>query len=528
MRCIVFIFLQLIIGINSYSQSNNNWIDEFEDADKQEIITIEEELSQTDIAIFNYFATTFFDSIAQDIYTIPISREIFETLNNRLLLKQKLSDIYTAYVNGTKYSIDSIQEFKLSLDLNVMFIQDEYKKLTLTTNELENTEDTISMILILQKNDNSWDLIHLNAKQFFTFYSLASKTYLIKKGYSSNLSTENTSIKNDIPHVESDITYANVIINNEIVESIQLAISNYEEDTTNSFYNIYSYDLDNLIDRWNAYLYEEEAFDIVLDDSTAFNTVDDMVAIDTKVQYKEPEKQINAQISTSKNNEQNNAKTEQNSTDETSNNTESSHETRNQDYTPINSNSRANLVFRVQIAADNVPLSENKLAKIYNGPRKIQMFQEEGWYKYYIAECSTLREAVGIKKESMVSDAFVMAYKDGKKVKYYLKYVHAEKGSIPPLDFIDLKSLSSNKTIIVIQIAADKVPLDNNTLKEIYSGKVPINYLYEDGWHKYSFGNFKRFWPANFARRKCGVPGAFIVAYRNGEKIDLWADSKKD
>jgi len=137
-----------------------------------------------------------------------------------------------------------------------------------------------------------------------------------------------------------------------------------------------------------------------------------------------------------------------------------------------------------------------------------------------------LKEAILIKKESHVHDAFVMAYKDGKKIKYYLKYQKAEKGSVPPYSFIDLKSLSENSLVIVVQIAADTKPLSDERLREIYKGDKPLNYLYEEGFHKYSFGNYSKFWPANLARRKCGVEGAFVVAYKNGIKYDLWKKNK--
>ena len=49
-------------------------------------------------------------------------------------------------------------------------------------------------------------------------------------------------------------------------------------------------------------------------------------------------------------------------------------------------------------------------------------YAEEGWHKYYIAETTTLKEALIIRKESAVHDAFVMAYMNGVKVTYYLRY----------------------------------------------------------------------------------------------------------
>jgi len=73
--------------------------------------------------------------------------------------------------------------------------------------------------------------------------------------------------------------------------------------------------------------------------------------------------------------------------------------------------------YRVQIVASRKPLSEKALRRKYSGNLEVKMFEEEGWYKYYIVSVPTYFEAKQIVNECGVKDAFIAAYEEGNKMK---------------------------------------------------------------------------------------------------------------
>ncbi len=75
------------------------------------------------------------------------------------------------------------------------------------------------------------------------------------------------------------------------------------------------------------------------------------------------------------------------------------------------------IIFRIQIAASKVPLPESKLKKIYPGFKFAYVDKDEGWYKYLVGEFKTYEEAYEAKKAIGVKGAFIVAYKNGKRVK---------------------------------------------------------------------------------------------------------------
>jgi hypothetical protein len=75
------------------------------------------------------------------------------------------------------------------------------------------------------------------------------------------------------------------------------------------------------------------------------------------------------------------------------------------------------IIFKVQIAAHTIPLSENYLKTLYPGTHKIDMIYEDGWYKYSIGAYSSFQQASELMRETNVPRAFVVAYQAGKKIK---------------------------------------------------------------------------------------------------------------
>jgi hypothetical protein len=74
------------------------------------------------------------------------------------------------------------------------------------------------------------------------------------------------------------------------------------------------------------------------------------------------------------------------------------------------------IIFKVQIAAHTIPLSDEYLNTIYKGGLKIDMIYEDDWYKYSIGRYKTFDEAEATRRECNIKKAFVVAYQAGKKI----------------------------------------------------------------------------------------------------------------
>lgn len=81
---------------------------------------------------------------------------------------------------------------------------------------------------------------------------------------------------------------------------------------------------------------------------------------------------------------------------------------------------------------------------------------------------------------------------------------------------------TTDKVAFVVQIAACREPLDTTYLRAIYKGDQAIETKLEDGWHKYQIGSCYEYSQAKEVLKSTKIKGAFIVAYRNNEKLTLW------
>ena len=80
-----------------------------------------------------------------------------------------------------------------------------------------------------------------------------------------------------------------------------------------------------------------------------------------------------------------------------------------------------------------------------------------------------------------------------------------------------LKYSDKTTTTYSVQIAADRAPLSQKTLRKIYSGNKNITMIQKDGWNKYSIGPFATFEEAQKFKNNCGVKSAFITSYLSGD-----------
>jgi hypothetical protein len=83
---------------------------------------------------------------------------------------------------------------------------------------------------------------------------------------------------------------------------------------------------------------------------------------------------------------------------------------------PVDSSVFKEIIFKVQIAAHTIPLSEEYLNLIYKGDIPIDMIYEEEWYKYSIGRYKSYDQAEATLRESNIKKAFVVAYREGAKI----------------------------------------------------------------------------------------------------------------
>jgi hypothetical protein len=85
----------------------------------------------------------------------------------------------------------------------------------------------------------------------------------------------------------------------------------------------------------------------------------------------------------------------------------------------------------------------------------------------------------------------------------------------------DMKSRDLTNVVFQVQIAASKVKLPAYKLSRFYKRTNEIEEKHYDEWYKYSVGNFKTYEDAKAFVNVVKVKGAFVVAYRNGVKMDI-------
>lgn len=86
---------------------------------------------------------------------------------------------------------------------------------------------------------------------------------------------------------------------------------------------------------------------------------------------------------------------------------------------------------------------------------------------------------------------------------------------------IDTTKKVVKEAVIVfrIQIAASAVPLSMTKLRQIYPSDEQIFSDIDGEWYKYLVGNYKSYEDAYNAKKKMGVKGAFIVAYKDNVRV---------
>lgn len=184
------------------------------------------------------------------------------------------------------------------------------------------------------------------------------------------------------------------------------------------------------------------------------------------------------------------------------------------------------VIYRVQIAANKMQLSQRSLSKIYFGNKRVEMINEEGWFKYSIGDFDTYEGASKFRKQCGVKNAFIVAYRKGTRF------------TAGGIDETGITSISESAEGMItskynvglsfrVQIAANRVPMTKDQLKRIYKDNYPIELINEEGWYKYQLLGVRLFSDALKILRNAEIKGAFIIAYNNNTKHNLHAAVKR-
>ncbi len=179
------------------------------------------------------------------------------------------------------------------------------------------------------------------------------------------------------------------------------------------------------------------------------------------------------------------------------------------------------VIYRVQIAANKIQLTQRALSKIYYGNKAVEMINEGGWFKYSIGDFFRYGDADKFRKQCGVKNAFIVAYRKGQKfVPSSLSEEIAAQYSQTAEDIIT--SRYDIGLMFRVQIAASRVPLTREQLSGIYTDDYPVEMVEEEGWFKYQILGVRLFSDALRILRSARVKGAFIIAYDNGVMQNLY------
>lgn len=188
------------------------------------------------------------------------------------------------------------------------------------------------------------------------------------------------------------------------------------------------------------------------------------------------------------------------------------------------------IIYKVQLAANRAPISQNVLRKLYYGDRDIERINENGWYKYSIGDFETFEEADKFRKSLGASDAFVVAYRGSKRIKDFehedetVAGITGKTETTKPVETPEPVRAEGSRSDIyfVVQIAASKSPMSSQQLQRVYDGNKEIKLREEEDWYKYQIGRTNEYEQAKETLRETNVQGAFIVPYKGNEKLTLW------
>jgi hypothetical protein len=169
------------------------------------------------------------------------------------------------------------------------------------------------------------------------------------------------------------------------------------------------------------------------------------------------------------------------------------------------------LVFRVQIAASATELGYKQLRAIYTPAAGELIYSEldEGWYKYTIGNASTYEQVVEHKLKSGVKGAFVVAYRSDRRLPVTTISAQPPPQTTPQIT----DSIEGVPVVYRIQIAATRQPVNPQKIKALGMGSQMVMIAFQDGWYKFTLGNYPTLEQARSKLKQLALVGAFVAAY---------------
>ena len=178
------------------------------------------------------------------------------------------------------------------------------------------------------------------------------------------------------------------------------------------------------------------------------------------------------------------------------------------------------LVFRIQVAANRVPLTIAQMEKIYSGNYPVEMIYEDNWYKYQFMGVRLYSDALQIISNINTRGVFIVAYEDGIK----LNLADAVRKTSDLENTVKREGRKGHliETEYHLQLAASRIPMKQDEIDLIYKGGEPVSVILEDGWYKYHIkaGNSPEL--AEQYKQASNVEKAFIVPYKRAAKISYY------
>jgi hypothetical protein len=78
---------------------------------------------------------------------------------------------------------------------------------------------------------------------------------------------------------------------------------------------------------------------------------------------------------------------------------------------------------------------------------------------------------------------------------------------------------ADDEVIYRVQVAANRSALSQRALSRMYYGNKNVEMINENGWYKYSVGDFTTYEEASQFRKSSSISNAFVVAYRKGTRF---------
>jgi hypothetical protein len=206
---------------------------------------------------------------------------------------------------------------------------------------------------------------------------------------------------------------------------------------------------------------------------------------------------------------------------------------------PVLSSSPSGLVFRVQVGAFRKPVAVDKFREFSPVSGEILT---NGLTVYLAGYFNNTASALNARKEIRkigYADAFVVAYCDGKRISIAEARALEQSGRCVPKSQIELSNEVAKlfETIDIIpdvNLAVEKEQIFYTVQVGVYNKKINLEQLpgieeleafqSPNGKYRYSSGKFLSLDDAKIRKAdivKKGITDAYIVAYRNGNRIDL-------